>query len=316
MHTENLWLLAISKWAEIGASSPELAPALALQQGMLRILIDAAERLEDSGAEPPELPEMTPDRVLSKWARGIPALRNEAIPIPAHLKQLLPALCDTLVNGGAGDGAVHIKDALTRGEIDAGSLLSVSLARNQKAIRTSSLHHGFAPDLVWLIGELGSAPLAHFCQARLLNPPSLQKLVREWDRGYCPCCGSWPALIEVLNGPGRRSTAREGGARFLLCSFCAASWELKTHRCIYCGNADERFVALAPDMARQDRRIELCGGCGNYTKVIEVNALTPFPLIAIEDLATVDLDQAAMGHEYGRPTLFDLDTIDPPRDCS
>lgn len=312
MHTENLWQLALSRWAEIGASSPELAPALALQQGMLRILIDAADRLEDSGQE---LPEIAPDVLSDKWARGVPALRNEAIPIPASLKQLLPALCNTLVNGGAGDSALHIKDALDKGEIDAESLLSVSLARNQKAIRTSSLHHGFAPDLVWLIGELGSAPLAHFYQARLLNTPSLRKVVREWDRGYCPCCGSWPALIEMLNASGRQSAAGEGGARFLRCSFCAASWELKTHRCIYCGNADERFVAAAPDMARQNRRIELCGGCGNYTKAIEVNRLTPFPLIAIEDLATLDLDQAAMGHEYGRPTLFDLDTIDPPQGC-
>lgn len=301
MRTENLWQLALARWAEIGASSPELAPALALQQGMLRILIDAAERLEDPDQE---LPEIALDAVGDKWARGVPALRNEAISIPATLKQLLPALCNTLVNGGAGDSALHIKDALTKGEIDAGSLLSVSLARNQKTIRTSSLHHGFAPDLVWLIGELGSAPLAHFYEARLLSAPSLQELVREWDRGYCPCCGSWPALIEMLNG-----------ARFLRCSFCAASWELKTRRCLYCGNADERFVAAAPDMAREHRRIELCGGCGNYTKAIEVNALTQFPLIAIEDLATLDLDQAAMGHEYGRPTLFDLDAIDPSQGC-
>ena len=53
---------------------------------------------------------------------------------------------------------------LPLGSIDADSLLGVSLARNQKAIRTSALHMGFSPDLVWLIGELGSAPLAYHCR--------------------------------------------------------------------------------------------------------------------------------------------------------
>jgi FdhE protein len=267
---------------------------------MLRILIDAAEGLQDSDQA---LPDIAPGAVSGKWARGLPALRGEAIPIPASLTQRLPALCDALMAGGAGDSARHIKDALTKGEIDAGSLLRVSLARNQSAIRTSSLHHGFAPDLVWLIGELASAPLAHFYQTRLLSTPSLQAGVRAWDRGYCPCCGSWPALIEMTSGPGR----------VLRCSYCAAAWELQTRRCVYCGNADERFLAAAPDVKKQERRIELCGSCGSYTKVLEVDRPTPFPLLAIDDLATLDLDQAAMGHEYSRPSLFDLDAIDAPQ---
>ena len=87
---------------------------------------------------------------------------------------------------------------------------------------------------------------------------------------------------------------------------------MTSQRCVYCGNGDGRFVAAAPDMAHQDRRLELCGACGSYTKTIAMRSLTPFPLMAIEDLATLDLDQAAMGREYSRPPLFDLDTIDPP----
>ena len=87
---------------------------------------------------------------------------------------------------------------------------------------------------------------------------------------------------------------------------------MTSRRCVYCGNSDGRFVAAAPDMAHRDRRLELCGACGSYTKAIAVTSLTPFPLMAIEDLATLDLDQAAMGREYSRPPLFDLDAIDPP----
>ena len=297
--TNELRQLASSKSAEIAAKRPYLKPALALQLEILHILLDADERLEDPAT--PAVSEMTPDLILAKWTRGVPAFRGVAVAFGSELKSMLPALCDVLVQGGAGDSARHLRDALTKGEIDAESLLRVSFARNQKAIRTSSIHMGLAPDLVWLLGELGSSVVAHRSQSALLNTPELQNGVRDWNRGYCPCCGSWPALLELLSG-----------SRVLRCSFCAASWELKSHRCIYCGNADNRFVAAAPDMARQDRRLELCGACGSYTKVIEVSSLTPFPLMAIEDLETMDLDEGAMGREYGRPPLVDLDAIDPP----
>jgi formate dehydrogenase formation protein len=297
--TNELRQLASSKSAEIAEKRPDLKPALALQGGILQLLMVAGERLDDSAAR--AVRELTPDLILAKWTRGVPAFRGVAVVFPSALKDMLTELCEVLVQGGAGDSAIHIKDALSKGEMNAESLLRVSFARNEKAIRTSSIHMGMAPDLVWLLGELGSSVLAHRLQSALLNSPELHNSVRDWDRGYCPCCGSWPALVELVNG-----------ARVLRCSFCAASWELTSYRCIYCGNADNRFVAAAPDMAHQDRRLELCGACGSYTKAIEVSSLTPFPLIAIEDLATMDLDEGAMGREYSRPPLFDLDAIDPP----
>ena len=93
--------------------------------------------------------------------------------------------------------------------------------------------------------------------------------------------------------------------------FCALAWALQSPRCVYCGNAGGDFVTAAPDLHRPDRRIELCGACGGYTKVIDVTNPTPFPLLAIEDLATMDLDQGAMGRELSPPRLVDLDAIEP-----
>ncbi|HUP40267.1 MAG TPA: hypothetical protein VM115_09130, partial [Vicinamibacterales bacterium] len=59
------------------------------------------------------------------------------------------------------------------------------------------------------------------------------------------------------------------------------------------------------------RRVELCGRCSGYTKVIDVAEPTSFPLLAIADLATIELDQGAMDRGYRRPELFDLDAIEP-----
>ena len=160
----------------------------------------------------------------------MPALRNETIAIPSGLTDLLPQICAALAEGGAGDSALHIGDAIVRKDIDATSLLNVSLARNHEAVRTSALHMGFSPDLVWLVGELGSSPLADHLSSSIVHRPSSivhrpSSIVDDrrstiddvWDRGYCPFCGSWPVFIEST-----------GGTRTLRCSYCALGWSLQS----------------------------------------------------------------------------------------
>ena len=130
--------------------------------------------------------------------------------------------------------------------MEAGSLLAASLARDQDAIRQGATHRGLAPDLVWLVAELAVSPVAHALQRTLFanaGPGPLGAALGEWTHGYCPACGSWPALAEVA-----------GGRRVLRCSFCAAAWELKTYACIYCGESGEAFVTAAPEEAGEELR--------------------------------------------------------------
>jgi FdhE protein len=119
--------------------------------------------------------------------------------------------------------------------------------------------------------------------------------LEHWNHGYCPACGSWPALAEVV-----------AGHRTLRCSFCSGAWELTTYACIYCNESGEKFVTAAPDEERKDRRIEVCSSCGGYLKTIDVPELSPFPLLSISDIETTDLDVAAMEHGYARPALKDF----------
>lgn len=287
--TDGLWLHAQSRWAEIEAIDPALEPAVALQRALIRELIDATTELDRTGLElQPE-----PEEIMGRLARGLPAFRGEAVPIPQALKDTALRICDVLGTGDARDSALHIKNALAFGSIDTGSLLAASLGRNQEAIRTTSVHHGLSPDLMWLVGELGAAPLAYAMQRRFMTlSDPVGRAFQRWDRGYCPFCGSWPAFIEVLNG-----------AHIPRCSFCAAAWETPSRRCLYCGDSSDDLIAAAPDIERTHRRLELCRRCGSYTKVIEVTAHIPFPLMAIEDLATSDLDRGAMARGYNRPNL-------------
>jgi FdhE protein len=215
----------------------------------------------------------------------------------AALRPALLRFCDALAEGGAGEVATHIRDAIASGNVECGSLLTASLARNQTAIRTGAAHRGLAPDLVWLVAELAVSPFVHALQRTLFAAPGdeLRAALEHWNHGYCPACGSWPALAEVV-----------AGHRTLRCSFCSGAWELTTYACIYCNESGEKFVTAAPDEERKDRRIEVCSTCGGYLKTIDVPELSPFPLLSISDIETTDLDVAAMEHGYARPALKDF----------
>jgi FdhE protein len=277
------------------AGRPDLAPALDLQRRLLRLVSDLAATLETGRLPRLSLP---PKYLAAKLARGVPVLAGEPIPLPvAVLRPALGRLCEALAEGGAGEAATHIRDAIVSGSIESGSLLTASLARNQAAIRTGASHRGLAPDLVWLVAELAVSPFVHALQRSLFGhardtSADLQLALDGWNRGYCPACGSWPALAEVV-----------GGHRTLRCSFCSSAWELTTYACIYCEESGEKFVTAAPDEERKDRRLEVCSTCGGYLKTIDLAELSPFPLLSISDIETTDLDVAAMAHGYQRPAL-------------
>lgn len=283
---------AASRWQDLLTLRPELAPAVALQRDLLALVSTLADAIDRGRLPRLSLP---PKYLALKLERGVPALAGEPIPVPVQvLKPVLLELCSALGRGGAGEAAAHIRLHIDETRLDAGSLLSASLKRDQAAIRTAALHRGLAPDLVWLIAELAVSPFVHALQRTLFATAAdspVYRALQDWNRGYCPLCGSWPALAEVA-----------ATHRFLRCSFCAAAWELNTYACVYCGEDGEKFVTAAPEEDRKDRRLELCQACGGYLKAVDVSGLTSFPLLAITDLETMDLDMAAMERGYQRPS--------------
>jgi len=297
---EHLGSTADGRWNAVVEARPELASAVDLQRRLIALVIELKQTIEAGRLPRLSLP---PKYLAAKLSRGVPVLAGEPIPLPVQvLTRTLLRLCSELAASGAGEAAEHIQSAIESGNMDAGSLLTASLSRDQDAIRTGATHRSLAPDLVWLVAELAVGPLAFVMQRALFTarapapdasaPDPLAAALDEWNRGYCPACGSWPAMAEVVDGH-----------RILRCSFCAAAWELKTYACVYCGEEGEPFVTAAPDEERKDRRVEVCSACGGYLKTVDTAALSPFPLLSIGDLETMDLDMAAMDHGYVRPPL-------------
>ena len=300
---EELLPAADERWTAVLTARPELRPAVELQRRLIDLVIALHETIERG-----RLPRLSlPARyVAAKLARGVPALAGEPIPLPvAVLTRTLLQLCGELAASGAGEVAEHIRSAIDGRSLDAGSLLSASLSRDQEAIRTGAVHRGLAPDLVWLVAELAVGPFAHALQravfagaTRAPDPDSSQPddpltdALHRWHHGYCPACGSWPAMAEVVDGH-----------RTLRCSFCARARKVARAVRMYCGEDGEPFVTAAPDEERKDRRVEVCSSCGGYLKTVDTTALSPFPLLSIGDLETMDLDMAAMEHGYAKPAM-------------
>jgi FdhE protein len=284
------------RWTALLAAQPDLEPAVALQRQLIGLVVDLTDVVERARLPRLSLP---PRYLAAKLGRGVPALAAEPIPLPvAMLTPTLIRLCEELAKGGAADAADHIRAAITESRMEAGSLLTASFQRDHTAIRTGAEHRGLSPDLVWLVAELAVSPYAYVLQRTLLTPAGgspIGTALGEWGLGYCPACGSWPALAEI-----------HAGHRVLRCSFCAHGWELKTFACVYCGEGGDQFVVFAGSAERPDRRIEICGRCAGYLKTVDVEELSPFPLLAIGDLETMQLDVAAMEKRYRRPMLKDF----------
>jgi FdhE protein len=286
-----LLALATGRWRALVDAHPDLQSAVDLQRGLLSHVIDLARTIDG------RLPRLSlpPKYIAAKLARGVPAFAGEPIPLPGPLLTAsLLHFCRLLEAGGAGDAAANLATAIETGRLDGPSLLAACFGREHEAVRAAVTRLDLAPDLAWLVAELAVQPVAFALQRALFASETgpLADGLATWTQGYCPACGTWPALAEVVDRH-----------RLLRCAFCAAAWERLRYSCVYCDEAGESFVTAAPTPERDDRRLELCRSCGAYLKTIDAPEATPFPLIAIADMETMDLDVAAMEHQYGRPPL-------------
>jgi FdhE protein len=291
--------LAELRWCAMLASRPDLRAAVALQRTLIGLVIDLAAAFDVRGVTKLSLP---PRYLTIKLAAGIPALSGEPIQAPADvLRPTLVHLCRALADGGGGEAALQMRAAIEADRIDAGALLTLALRREQAALRVAATRAGLGHDLLWLVADLAVAPYAHALLDTLFGAPApgspLGNSLDAWTRGYCPLCGSWPAVIESA-----------GDHRLLRCGLCAAAWETMTNACVYCGNGGDGFAAITPDPDQPTRRAETCTACHGYTKVVEADAPLPFPLLALADLESMDLDLVAIRQGFARPALRQFST--------
>lgn len=108
-----------------------------------------------------------------------------------------------------------------------------------------------------------------------------------WTRGCCPFCGGEPEF----------ATITPAAERLLICSRCTARWRFDPIACPFCGNAErDRITSFASRDGRY--RIYACDQCLRYLKAYDGRHARRPVLLAVDTIATLPFDAAAMQRGY------------------
>jgi FdhE protein len=84
----------------------------------------------------------------------------------------------------------------------------------------------------------------------------------HWLRGYCPTCGSRPAMAQLVGiDPGR--------LRLLSCGCCGTRWRFRRTGCPFCEAADDHRLSALAIEGEKHLRIDYCQSCRAYLKTYD-----------------------------------------------
>ncbi len=109
----------------------------------------------------------------------------------------------------------------------------------------------------------------------------------SWTHGHCPFCGWEPDFAVITPAADRR----------LICGRCLGQWAFPSVACPFCSN-DER--GLITSFATKDGkyRVYACDVCRRYLKAYDTRHATRPVMVAVDSIATLPLDAAAMQRGY------------------
>jgi hypothetical protein len=83
------------------------------------------------------------------------------------------------------------------------------------------------------------------------------------NRSSCPVCGSMPIIGEL----------DAEGSQWLHCGFCWHRWPVKRLACPFCSNRDSASLEYLYSDDEPEYRVNLCGGCRRYLKVVDTRKI-------------------------------------------
>lgn len=234
----------------------------------------------------------------------VPHLTGATVPLDRAVANEWVRRLLTVAADAAGPDVPALAVAARSGHLDAVALLEAAINQDEPRLAAIAAAVELDPNVLAPIAQLATVPLLQACRRLLAAAVS-----PDWHEGCCPVCGAWPALAEV------RGLQR---ARRLRCSRCGGDWGLIALRCPYCGTNDhQQLGALVPEGETESRRAETCTRCRGYLKTVATLRPWAADEVGLADLATVELDLAALDHDYARPharaLALGLRLVEPPR---
>jgi formate dehydrogenase maturation protein FdhE len=108
-----------------------------------------------------------------------------------------------------------------------------------------------------------------------------------WVHGTCPVCGGEPDLAVIT----------PAADRLLICGRCLGRWRFDQIMCPFCRNAERsRITSFTSRDGRY--RLSACDVCERYLKAYDARRATRPVMPAVDSVATLPLDAAAMQRGY------------------
>jgi hypothetical protein len=108
-----------------------------------------------------------------------------------------------------------------------------------------------------------------------------------WTAGSCPLCGGEPDFAVIT----------PAADRILICARCSARWHFHQITCPFCSNPDRnRMTSFASRDGQY--RLYACDVCERYLKAFDARRASRPVMPAVDTVATLPLDAAAMQKGY------------------
>ena len=276
--------------AALRRARPELDAPLTLQAALLR------ETLAETRQPEIRLERPRHGVALSTLRAGIPLLEGEPLWLDVqYAADLFERLLNVVLRAADAEtrarAAPHIA-AASAGRLQPHELFTEALLRHQDHIVALAATVQVDGEFLFSLASLAVAPLLRAYATRVSGTIERAADERPWARGFCPACGNAPLLGE-LQGVELRL--------FLRCSACGVAWRSRRLFCPFCETDDHRSLRTLRVEGDHRFSAQLCNRCHGYLKIGNAFESAPAVLLALDDLASVDLDVLAVERGYRSP---------------
>jgi len=266
----------VAELKELRTAHPELATAIDLQLELVEV-----QRRIQSRVPLPWI-QQDPAWLASQQRAGRPVVRFEDIPIEwTDFRLALRQTADALKRFDALESSDYQDILALHREGNALEPLVTRWYLATSGVQGGRTAHDVAPGVEQAL-VLAFRPFLARCAEALA-----QRDFSAWRHNHCPYCG-WEPDFGVITPSGERR---------LVCGRCLAQWAFDSIACPYCTNTEKaRITSFATRDGRY--RVAACDVCRRYLKAYDSrNAARPL-MIAVDSIATLPLDAAAMQKGY------------------
>jgi Protein involved in formate dehydrogenase formation len=266
---------------QLKLAQPELASAVDMQLALIEVQRRVQARVP--------LPWIQPDPqwLAAQQLAGRPAVRFADIPLDwTDFRLTLRQTADILRRHDALDSIEHqqiqqlARDGNALQPLVADWYTTTSGVEDRAPRRRAPEHSPANLDQVLV---LALRPFLARCAEALSQRADFS----PWHYGRCPFCGWEPDFAVITPTADRR----------LICGRCLAQWSFGTHTCPFCSNDDRSLVT---SFATRDGRYRVyaCDVCRRYLKAYDARHASRPVMVAVDSIATLPLDAAAMQKGY------------------